>query len=267
MSDMIPQGVQREGVDGGYERGDANIRSVVVSIAAIISVVLIVMVVAMGAFFALRAREEAKDVAPSAVYAKELPPEPRLLPSPLTKRDNILPWERGAIEMTEQKAALTRYEFTDKARGQVTIPVEQAMRDVIQENLPARVVPANRNDLASGYDTGAQPVADADLDGSSVPDTTGGRVLDDEAFAANKPLGANDVSLGSGNLAASSSGETITKSVETGASDTASRSEGNGAMNNSAPRPRTTTSAVTTSTKETRNTSTLRRDVAPLGAR
>lgn len=271
MADMIPQGVQREGVDGGYERGDANIRSVVVAISVILSATLIVMVVALGGFFALRAREEGKDVAFAKTAARVIPPEPRLLPSPLTARDNILPWERGAIEMSEQKSSLTRYGFTDKERGLVTIPVEQAMRDVIQQNLPARTVPAGRNDLASGYDTGAQPVADADLDGTSLPDTTGGRVLDDEAFAANKPLGVSDVAFGNANLAASSSGETMTKKAETGVPDGASGSAMDNTTNNSASnstsRPRTTTSAVTTSTKATRNTSTLRRDVAPLGAR
>lgn len=222
MSDMIPQGVQREGIDGGYERGDANIRAVVVSITVIMSVVLIVMVVALGGFYALRAREEAKDVPLSAVYAKEVPPEPRLLPSPLTKRDNMLPWERGAVELSEQRTALTRYGYTGKTRGQVTIPIEQAMQNVLKENLPSRVVPANRNDLASGFDTGAQPVADADLDGSMVPDTTGGRQLDDKAFVANKTLGSSDVSLGNGNSAASSSGEMTTKTAATGVPDTAS---------------------------------------------
>lgn len=261
MSDMIPQGVQREGIDGGYERGDANIRSVVVAMAIILSATLIVMVVALGGFFALRAREEAKDVAFARTAEREIPPEPRLLPSPLTARDNILPWERGAIEMSEQKTALTRYGFTDKARGQVTIPVEQAMRDVLQENLPSRVVPASRNDLANGFDTGAQPVADADLDGTSVPETTGGRVLDDEAFMVAKPLGANDVALGNANLAASSSGETTTKTAETGVPDRASERKESGTM----PRSRITTSATTTSTRN--NISTVRKNVAPVGTR
>ena len=248
MADMIPQGVQTEGFHGGYERGDASIRAVVISMSAILSMVFIVMIVALGGFHALRIREEKSDVPISKVFAREIPPEPRLLPSPITARDDMLPWDRGAVEISEQKAALNNYSFVDKERGQVSIPITQATRDVIAQNLPARTVPAGRGDLAQGFDTGAPAVTDADLDGSMTPDTTGGRVLDDEMFSGRATASGASASLGSGNLAASSSGETLnTQTTEKTA--------------------QTPATAGSRDASGTAKTSVVDRKVAPLGAR
>jgi hypothetical protein len=184
MADMIPQGVQREGINGGYERGDANIRIVGVSMLIILSIVLLVMLVISGMSYALQKRESARDIAPSALYQRPIPPEPRLLPSPLSARDDMYPWERYQLERQEQLEASNSTGYTDEGRTLVTIPVDRALELVANENLPARQPrgadqPNMGEDLAGLAGKNPAAVADSDLDGSMVPDTTGGRSQDD----------------------------------------------------------------------------------------
>lgn len=212
MADMVPQGVQREGKNGGYEHGDANIRAVVVTMSVIMGTVFLVMLVIGGMSYALDKREESHDVALSAVYERPIPPEPRLLPSraagegdPYDKQ----PWELGQEEREAQlKAATTPY-WINKERGQVSIPVPQALEDVARQGLPATQPrganePSFGDDLVDRKGVGSQDVADADLDGTMVPDTTGGRAMSDvliqapslgmEPHSATSALAANQAS-------------------------------------------------------------------------
>jgi hypothetical protein len=187
MADMVPQGVQREGRQGGYERGDANIRAVVMTMSFIMGTVFLVMLVIGGMSYALQKREESHDVALSAVYERPIPPEPRLLPSraagegdPYDKQ----PWELGQQEREAQvKAATTPY-WINKSRGQVSIPTAQALEATASQGLPTRQTqgadqPGVGDDLAGSNGANSQDTADADLDGTMVPDTTGGRAMSD----------------------------------------------------------------------------------------
>lgn len=196
MADMIPQGKQLENVDGGYEHGDANIRAVVSTMTYIMVTVFVSMLAAGAMTYGLIRREKSHDVALTAVYQREIPPEPRLLPSRATGDKDAYdkyPWELGAEERAAQaKAANTPY-WIDKSRGQVSIPVEQAIDIVAKEDLPARQS-QNPQEARAGAelsgDTGVNSpyVADAGLDGSMVSDTSGGRSMSSSKIEA-PPLG------------------------------------------------------------------------------
>ena len=185
MADMIPQGVQTEVNHGGYERGDANIRSIFVSVGVIFSTIIVAMIVVAGMTYALNKREDSHDLPMSAVYQKPIPPEPRLLPSRAAGDGDPYdkyPWELGAEEKDAQlKAATTPY-YIDRASGRVSIPTDQAINLVAAQGLPSRQ-PQGDDEARVGDDIGgnqggnATPVADAQLDGSMVSDTTGGRAM------------------------------------------------------------------------------------------
>ena len=196
MADMVPQGVQREGKIGGYERGDANIRAVVVTMSFIMGTVFLVMLVVGGMSYGFLKREQSQDVALSAVYERPIPPEPRLLPSRAAGDGDPYdkyPWELGAQEREAQiKAATTPY-WINKSRGQVSIPTFQALDATASQGLPTRPSqgtnqPGVGDDLAGSKGADSQDVADADLDGSMVPDTTGGRAMSD-SFVQTPSLG------------------------------------------------------------------------------
>lgn len=212
MADMVPQGVQREGKLGGYEHGDANIRAVVMTMSVILGTVAIVMLVVGGMIYALNKREQSHDVALSAVYERPIPPEPRLLPSRASGDGDPYdkyPWELGQQEREAQAKAATTPYWINKSRGQVSIPRDEALEMVANQGLPARQPrgtnqPSIGDDLAGSQGAGSQDVADADLDGTMVPDTTGGRAMSDSLVQA--PSLGEDTS---------SQGSTIAASAET----------------------------------------------------
>lgn len=187
MADMIPQGVQTEVNHGGYERGDANIRSIFVSAIVVFSTIFVVMLVVAGMSYALNEREDSHDIPLSATFERQVPPEPRLLPSRATGDNDPYdkyPWELGAQEKEAQlKAAITPY-YIDRASGRVSISTDQAIALVAAQGLPSRQ-PQGKDEPRMGEDIGGKngmssPAAsDANLDGSMVPDTTGGRAMSD----------------------------------------------------------------------------------------
>lgn len=212
MADMVPQGVQREGKLGGYEHGDANIRAVVMTMSVILGTVAIVMLVVGGMTYALNKREQSHDIALSAVYERPIPPEPRLLPSRAAGDGDPYdkyPWELGQQEREAQAKAATTPYWISKSRGQVSIPTSEALDVVANQGLPARQPqgtnePNIGDDLAGSKGANSQDVADADLDGTMVPDTTGGRAMSDSLVQA--PSLGEDTS---------SQGSTIAASAET----------------------------------------------------
>ncbi len=187
MADMIPQGVQTEVNHGGYERGDANIRSIFISIGVIFSLIFATMLVVAGMTYALNKREDSHDLPMSAVYEKPIPPEPRLLPSRAAGDGDPYdkyPWELGAEEKDAQMKAATTPYYMDRASGRVSIPTNQAIDLVAAQGLPSRQPqgkdePNMGEDIAGQNGKSPQAAADADLDGSMVPDTTGGRAMSD----------------------------------------------------------------------------------------
>jgi hypothetical protein len=93
MADMIPQGRQEADASaaGGYERGDANIRAVVLTMVIILTSCAVVVAMLIPMFSSFTARERRKDINTPAIYAqRQIPPQPRLLPSPVDDEDTRL---------------------------------------------------------------------------------------------------------------------------------------------------------------------------------
>lgn len=162
MADMIPQGTQEEGVPAGHEQGDANIRAVVMTMTVILSSAAVFLVVVWTMFLYFDAREDRKDAGtPPLFFAqKQVPPKPRLLPSPFDENDDkgrrqrraasggearssgvnaldkagnpvdatsddLLPWEKLRVEAAGEQAQVNSY-IRDPKTGAITIPVERA---------------------------------------------------------------------------------------------------------------------------------------------
>ena len=92
MADMIPQGTQDtdQGTAlGGYEKGDANIRAVIMTMTIILTSCTVVVALLIPMFGAFTAREERKDADVPALFAvrQPTPPAPRLLPLPVDDAD------------------------------------------------------------------------------------------------------------------------------------------------------------------------------------
>jgi hypothetical protein len=114
-----------------YETSDVNIRGILMFGAALMVTVIVVGGLMWVLFRYLSQREAAvAPVYPLAVsQAPRLPPEPRLQTNP-----------RGDLAELQgsEEEALKAYGWVDKNAGVVRIPIEEAMKIVIQKGLPAR---------------------------------------------------------------------------------------------------------------------------------
>ncbi len=145
MADMTPQGTQAYGVESGYERGDANARSVVQGLLIIFVGVFVVMAAMFGMFNFLNRRLIAQESrTPIALTRAIVPPEPRLLPSPHTDEApeaeavaNTLgenpgrttpdgyPWDKRNLEVDDQYREVNSYGTNpDKS---LRIPIKEGM--------------------------------------------------------------------------------------------------------------------------------------------
>ena len=114
-----------------HETSDVNIRAV---FGFGIGLTLVTTVVAFGVwllfqYFAAREARPAFTEYPLAVQEPRVPPEPRLQTNP---RDDL----RGLRAREDQ--ALTSYDWVDRNAGVVRIPIDRAMRLVVERGLPSR---------------------------------------------------------------------------------------------------------------------------------
>lgn len=147
---MIPQGRTDLGDGTGYEKADANLRAVTVTMVIILSSALVVFLAVYGMYGYLRKAGDARDAEIPAMYAmQEVPPKPHLLPSPFketkapetmrglnpqiapreaydTTSDDQLPWDKMRQENGLEEAQTNSYSY-DKKTGAVTIPIEAAI--------------------------------------------------------------------------------------------------------------------------------------------
>jgi len=115
-----------------HETSDVNIRAILTFAAALAAIVVIVGVL-MWVLFRYLSNREATRVAPvyplAVTQEQRLPPEPRLQTNP-----------RGDLEelRDSEEQSLKSYGWVDKTAGVVRIPIEEAMKIVVQKGLPAR---------------------------------------------------------------------------------------------------------------------------------
>ena len=121
--------------DAGYETSDASARTLLAWGVGLV-LVLITAAVTTGLFFnALAAYAKRTDpkVSPLAATESSARPEPRLLEKE--------PEDLAAVRKDEDQVLRT-YEWIDRERGVVRIPIERALELVAKEGLPSR--PASR---------------------------------------------------------------------------------------------------------------------------
>jgi hypothetical protein len=116
----------------GYEVRDANIRGLL-GFGVGMAVVLFIIVVAMIGVF--RYFADTQNLGPTASpfeNTRTIPPLPRLQAAPHT--DILEYWD-------SQQKALHSYGWVDRQKGIAHIPIDEAMRMVVQQGLRARATP------------------------------------------------------------------------------------------------------------------------------
>jgi hypothetical protein len=133
--------------DGGqseskaYETRDVKLRPLVVFTAglAVVGIVTYLVVFVLIRLFSGQAAREDAQVAPSSVSRpapapgeERLPPEPRIQAAPAA--------DMGALRR-EEDAILTSYGWVDRQAGVVRIPIDVAMKQVLEEGFPVTPAP------------------------------------------------------------------------------------------------------------------------------
>ena len=121
-----------------YETRDVKLRPLAVfvaGLAVVFMVTYLVVFVLIRLFTGQAAREDAQ-VAPSSVSRpaptpgeERLPPEPRIQANPAADMDTL---------RQQEDAVLTTYGWVDRPAGVVRIPIDVAMKQVLEEGLPVR---------------------------------------------------------------------------------------------------------------------------------
>jgi hypothetical protein len=124
--------------DVHHETTDVNVKGILLFGAGLFVTAVIVhlLVWVLFGFFSGRADVRAVREYPlTAGRENQLPPEPRLQTNP---RDDLIDLHAHEEEL------LTTYGWVDKEKGIVRIPIEEAMRIVVERGLPARKAPDER---------------------------------------------------------------------------------------------------------------------------
>jgi hypothetical protein len=130
-----------------YEKTDADLKAVTKVGLGIAVLATVVSLALLPILYALKARQEREDPAPPPIAGFEpgrQAPEPRLQGQPFAD------W--NALK-ARQESLLTSYGWVDEPAGVARIPIEEAMKMVIQRGLPARP--------ASGETASPSPAAPA----------------------------------------------------------------------------------------------------------
>ena len=121
-----------------YETRDVKLRPLVVFIAGLTIVGIFTYLVTFVIFrlFSGQAAQQDAQVAPSSMSRpapapgeERLPPEPRLQVNPASDMERL---------RTQEDAVLTTYGWVDRQAGIARIPIDVAMRQVLDEGLPVR---------------------------------------------------------------------------------------------------------------------------------
>ena len=134
----------RHGTDQGhsessaYETRDVKLRPLAVFIAglAVVGVVVYLVVFVMLRLFSGEAAQQDAEVVPSSASrqapapgGERLPPEPRIQANPAADMKTL---------REQEDVVLTTYGWVDRPAGIARIPIDVAMRQVLDEGLPVR---------------------------------------------------------------------------------------------------------------------------------
>jgi hypothetical protein len=116
-----------------HEESDVDIRAILGFAAGLLAVAIVVHFAMWGLFRYFEASAARHDEQPTyplaAKQEQRLPPEPRLQTNP---RQDL------ADMRAAEEQVLTTYGWVDRNAGVVRIPIDEAMKLVIQRGLPAR---------------------------------------------------------------------------------------------------------------------------------
>ena len=117
--------------DVAHEHSDINIRTVMLSAIALLTVTAAAMVVVWGVFRLFEHQAAARDarVSPLAVPAGQLPPEPRLQINEYEGLRKFRAIETGTID---------GYGWVDEKAGVAHIPIDAAKTLLLERGLPTR---------------------------------------------------------------------------------------------------------------------------------
>lgn len=126
----------------GYERSDVNVGTLSKSTVGFFIASTAVMLVAVGAMWV---------IAPRMTFG---PPKEKLeerIRKPGPEQPLIQSNATTLMDMREfmakQQTLISTYDWTDRKKGYVRIPVEDALKRVAQQGLPTRAFPAKPEDL------------------------------------------------------------------------------------------------------------------------
>jgi hypothetical protein len=118
-------------VDVDHEEHDVNVRAIVLAGVALIAVAVVVHIAIYGLYLFLEGRTAARldHTYPLAPAGRQMPREPQLQAMPAAALQNL---------RREEDAVLTGYAWIDQKAGVTRIPIEEAMKIIVQRGLPAR---------------------------------------------------------------------------------------------------------------------------------
>jgi len=116
--------------DSGYERRDANVRTLTFLLAGLLGVTLVAMLLMIPLFRHFAAVEARNQPAPSTLAGVRplLPPEPRLEPMPFDELRRL---------RAREEEILDSYAWVDRKEGIVRVPIERAIELTARRGLPA----------------------------------------------------------------------------------------------------------------------------------
>jgi hypothetical protein len=126
MSTEINSQPKRE---DGYERRDANVRTLLIFAGSLALLIIIVLFAMRWTFEFLSAKEPLGPTPTPFEDVRALPPQPRL---------QVQPHQDLKDYCQQELSNLKSYGWVDPQNGIVRIPVEVAMQKVLQQGLPVR---------------------------------------------------------------------------------------------------------------------------------
>jgi hypothetical protein len=131
------------------DRSGINTRAVLIFCAALIVIAVVVHIALWYLFKIFDNHEKSKDpvLSPLSPKQQQLPPEPRLEASPNTLNvDNQLFDPRAIKTLNEQSdEQLKNYGWVDDKNGIVRIPIQEAMKKVVEQAKQPQTAPTQTN--------------------------------------------------------------------------------------------------------------------------
>jgi hypothetical protein len=157
MSMETRLGAPQGGQHGGYERSDADVRSLLKFGFSLFAILVVVFISMWWTFFYFAKSQQLGPPASPFENARVLPPQPRLQPQPRLDLQAYC---------DAQMQELNTYGWVDPHNEVVRIPVDRAMDLIIQRGLPSRPAAGSTSEATSSASDAAPAAIVPDASGS-----------------------------------------------------------------------------------------------------